>query len=134
MTSHFRASMLLYVVSFLSKSNSLIMGGYRPVIIDAENKSTYSLEPTAHLNPSILVSIKIGNNSHSLPTFLKTMESIKCENEKKKCDLWVVFDKSTDQSFEIFNYWLENTRILFDTVTIVNRTNDRETKTEHVSI
>jgi len=98
------------------------------------DKSSYSLEGrTSDQTSKILVSIIIGNNSYSLPTFLKTLESLKCVTESdSKCDLWVVFDRSTDKSHEMFIYWLENTRQLFNTITMIKTLNDMKTREQHV--
>ncbi len=107
---------------------------FKKVNIDHE-LNTYSFEyQTDNKSSKILISISVGNNSYSLPTFLKTLETLKCgKDTAAKCHLWVIFDRSTDKSNEIFLFWLENTRLLFDTISMVKTQNDLKTKEQHVS-
>lgn len=39
-------------------------------------------------NQTVLIALTIKNHAYSLPTFLATLEKIKCKNSKSKCDLW----------------------------------------------
>lgn len=93
---------------------------------------TFKLLDNSEKDPQILVSVIISNNAHSLPTFLKTLETLTCPNKKQKCDLWIAFDKCTDKSYDIFTYWLSNTREMFDSILMLNTDNDIETKEKHV--
>jgi hypothetical protein len=36
----------------------------------------------------ILIAVRIKDHSYSLPTFLATLETLKCPSRKNKCDLW----------------------------------------------
>lgn len=36
----------------------------------------------------ILIAVRIKDHSYSLPTFLATLETLKCPSQKNKCDLW----------------------------------------------
>lgn len=40
----------------------------------------------------VLVAITIKDNAYSLPTFLASLESLKCPNANKKCHLWYNFN------------------------------------------
>jgi hypothetical protein len=86
--------------------------------------------PLEHLK--VLLAIKIKNHAYSLPTFLATLERLECPTENKKCDLWVIFDECTDQSYDLFIEWLSNTRPLFDTIIMIDTNNDQSTKEKHV--
>ena len=45
----------------------------------------------------------------------------------------VIFNESTDRSYEMFIYWLGQTRGLFDTIIMLNTQNDLATKQKHVT-
>lgn len=45
---------------------------------------------TSMKNLKILLAVIVKNHEHSLPTFLATLETLKCPNADKKCDLWYV--------------------------------------------
>lgn len=59
-------------------------------VIQKENEGTFSIENTSQNkeNQKILIAITIKDNQYSLPTFLATLETLKCPTENKKCDLW----------------------------------------------
>jgi hypothetical protein len=95
--------------------------------IDSLDDSIDSIDPTA----TILVAIKVKNQEYSLPTFLATLETLKCSNKKNKCDIWIVFDHSNDRSYNIFIQWLEKSRQLFDTIIMLNTQNDQISKQKH---
>lgn len=80
----------------------------------------------------VLVAVKIRNHAYSLPTFLATLETLRCPNLSKKCDLWIVFDRCSDQSHEMFVNWLANTRTLFDSIIMIDTLNDQATREKHV--
>ena len=44
----------------------------------------------------------------------------------------VVFDNCEDHSYEIFTFWLSNTRESFDTIIMLDTKNDEVTKEKHV--
>ncbi len=127
---------VFFAIFFLAYHASSSYGttriGFRNVIINSVNK-TYSLEPLLpDHNSKFLVSIKIKDNSYTLPTFLRTIETLECGS--KKCDLLVTFEKNSEKSFEIFSYWLENTRPIFDTIRIVNHPENARTNEECVEL
>ena len=130
MVSYFLFPFLLIFTSCHSSNTAsiTIRNIYRKVLI---SNHTYSLETREDPPKYVLASLIIGNNSHSLPTFLRTLESL----ESKNCYIWAVFDKSTDESKEIFMYWQQNAKHEFSHVKIVNtHNNDSETRSqEHVS-
>ena len=39
-------------------------------------------------NQRILVTVIVKNHEYALPTFLGTLETLKCPNAMNKCDLW----------------------------------------------
>ena len=39
-------------------------------------------------NQKILIGVIIKNHEYSLPTFLASLETLKCPNAMNKCDLW----------------------------------------------
>lgn len=90
-------------------------------------------DPNSNDSKKILLAIQVKNHIHSFPTFLATLESMKCPNKKTdKCDLWIIFDNCTDQSYETFVYWLGNTRTLFDSIIMLETKNDVITRQKHV--
>jgi hypothetical protein len=119
---------ILFFFYHASSSCGATRIGFRTVIINSVNK-TYSLEPLLpDHNSKFLVSLKIKDNYYTLPTFLRTIETLECG--LKKCDLLVTFEKNSEKSFEIFSYWLENTRPIFDTIRIVNHPENAITNEE----
>ena len=61
---------------------------FKKVVVNTANK-TFSIEESpVDLSQRILVAVVINRNAYSLPTFLHTLETLKCRNKKKKCDLW----------------------------------------------
>ncbi len=57
--------------------------------VNVNHKSnTFTIEKSNYENATILIAITINNNAYSLPTFLKTLETLKCLNNRHKCDLW----------------------------------------------
>ena len=44
----------------------------------------------------------------------------------------VLFDNCDDNSYDIFTYWLSETRELFDSIIMINTNNDEATKEKHV--
>jgi hypothetical protein len=81
----------------------------------------------------VLLAIKIKNHAHSLPTFLATLETLKCPSEgSQKCDLWAIFDDCSDQSYDLFVEWLSHARPLFDTIIMIDTRNDQLTREKHV--
>lgn len=103
---------------------------FSQVIVNVSN-NTFTLEKNASHDSRVLIAVTIKNNAYSLPTFLATLENIKCPNSNNKCNLWIIFDNCTDQSYDIFIYWLTNTRTLFDTIIMLDTKNDLKTKEKH---
>lgn len=64
---------------------------YKKVIAFPE-KNEYSIykdvESLSANGLKILVAIVVQNHSHSLPTFLASLETLDCPTLNKKCDLW----------------------------------------------
>ena len=92
------------------------------LIIDSDNSNT-----------NLMIALYVNNHAYSLPTFLATLESLKCPNKNSKCHLWVMFDKCTDDSKDIFISWLSKTRPTFDQIIMIDTRNDAQTKLKHVS-
>ena len=60
-------------------------------VVLTENKAEFKIIKNSqdeNPNQKILISVLIKNNAYSLPTFLATLETLKCPNLNKKCDLW----------------------------------------------
>lgn len=109
--------------------------GIRYKKVNIKSDGSFSLDDELQnemKNFRYLIAVTIKNNAYSLPTFLATLENLKCPNENKKCDLWFVFDKCTDNSYEIFTHWLSVTRPDFDTIIMINTDNDEKTSLNHV--
>jgi hypothetical protein len=69
---------------------------FKTVLQNHENRS-YSIEENSKKDQDksepndiikVLVAIDIKNYAYSLPTFLATLETLKCPSSTKKCDLW----------------------------------------------
>jgi hypothetical protein len=114
-------------------SNASCSKAFKQVQVNA-NDQTFTLLSNAPTNPQILVTVIIRNNAYSLPTFLRTLETIKCPNAENRCDLWIAFDKCTDKSYDIFVYWLSHAREMFNSILMLNTDNDVETKKKHVRL
>jgi hypothetical protein len=80
----------------------------------------------------ILVAIIVKNQAYALPTFLTSLERLKCPNTKGKCNLFVLFDKCDDESKDMFVDWLTYSRLIFDTIAMVDTNNDQKTRVNHV--
>src|SRR4051812_41279954 len=54
---------------------------------------TFSLRESKadETDKKILLAIKVANHAFAMPTFLATLEKLKCNNSKGKCDLWCAF-------------------------------------------
>ena len=92
-----------------------------------------SIENEVKTELRVLVAIKIKNHAHALPTFLASLETLKCTpSASQKCDLWIIFDGCTDQSFDLFTEWLSQVRPLFNTIIMLDTNNDKVTKQKHV--
>ena len=61
---------------------------FKRVIVNEENDSFTLEKPKETLKNKVLVAIIIKDNAYSLPTFLATLETLKCPTKNKKCDLW----------------------------------------------
>ena len=61
---------------------------FNKIVVDYGNQ-VYSIEKHQKhdLNVKILISIVVKNHAHSLPTFLATLETLKCPTFNRKCDL-----------------------------------------------
>jgi hypothetical protein len=84
-------------------------------------------------NYNIMIALYVHNHAYSLSTFLATLEGLKCPNKNSKCHLWVMFDKCTDDSKDIFISWLSTTRPIFDQIIMIDTRNDAQTRIKHVS-
>lgn len=63
---------------------------FKQVILNHVDK-TFNLNITDNDDESVsrvLVAITVKNHAYSLPTFLATLETLKCPGENKKCHLW----------------------------------------------
>ncbi len=60
---------------------------FSQVIVNPTNK-TFTLEKNVSEDFRVLIAITVKNNAYSLPTFLATLESIKCPSLNNKCHLW----------------------------------------------
>ncbi len=84
-------SFLISFLCFMSNSGSQAVNfksfnkdlndGYRKLPTEDKNELTKN-------GTKILIALRIKDNSYSLPTFLATLETIKCPSESGKCDLW----------------------------------------------
>ena len=79
---------LVFIIGFIEVAeNSHHEAYYKTVNVNYEKK-TFKISKLNYENTTILIAITINNNAYSLPTFLKTLETVKCINSRKKCDLW----------------------------------------------
>ena len=132
MASYANMTYLLIVSLCLLQSNIITGQLFNKVLVDRDTQ-TFKILTEIDPDPKILVAITIRNNSYSLPTFLSTLETLRCKNVKNKCDLWVIFDQSTDKNYDMFTYWLSNTREMFDSIIMLRTRNDEIKRSKHVS-
>ena len=102
-------SFLLYFVpiifylttSFESTTTSRVE--FKSVVV-SNQQQTDPLTPAEKKLSSkkILVAIVVKNNIHSFPTFLASLESLKCPNKKGKCDLWYNFSSINLKNLQLF--------------------------------
>ena len=92
----------LFILSLCLFQSFMTATTFNKVAVDRKTQTFKILH-----DPKILVAVTIRNNSYSLPTFLGTLETLQCKNVKNKCDLWVIFDQSTAENYEMFTYWVE---------------------------
>ena len=83
-------------------------------------------------NYNIMIAFNVNNQAYSLPTFLATLETLKCPNKNSKCHLWVTFDKCVNDIKDTFIRWLSTTRPNFDQIIMIDTKNDAQTKIKHV--
>ena len=60
-------------------------------VIFTDNKAEFKIVKNSqdeNPNQKILIGVLIKNHAYSLPTFLATLETLKCPSLNKKCDLW----------------------------------------------
>ncbi len=84
-------SVFLFLLFIYNANAQQIRMQFKKVIVDYQNK-TFKIESPVlnELENKILVTIIVKNNAYSLPTFLSSLEQLKCLN--KKCDLWFGFN------------------------------------------
>ena len=66
------------------KFNQILINANRDGFTLIKNNDDYDYDPMQR----ILVAVIVKNHEYSLPTFLGTLETLKCPNSMNKCDLW----------------------------------------------
>jgi hypothetical protein len=98
------------------------------------NLSIISTNDEIENKNNIMIALHINNHVYSLPTFLATLETLKCPNPNSKCHFWVMFENCNDDSKDVFISWLSTTRPLFDLIIMIDTRKDAQTKAKHVKI
>lgn len=100
----------------------------------SSNFSTLIVEKIDDINDKrLMIAVIINNHAHALPTFLASLEKLKYPIDRTRCHFWVIFDKSTDNSKDIFTSWLHELQPKFEQIVILDTKNDKQTKSKHVN-